>query len=350
MRGAPSSPQVKNRNAAGFGATFLLTVAGLLLLTLALTIWRDPFWILREAPPWTQAGLGESRLLDLEMRRVKPLQLARILPQTLLVGSSVVYRGLDPADLAGSSPSPVYNAGLSSLMAGELPVLAALALNVGSARRVVIGLDYYMFTALPPPPALRPELATATGRAEALLRMAFNSDAVANLLALSHRRTEPGAWRADGFKTTPDFDAGLTSRVAEAQDIAAMAYQPERLAGLSEALSMLRGLEVAVYLSPVSRPQLGLLGGGGRLPEFERWRADVAALVASHGLRFADLATDHPFDDFDPDKGSSRFWIDNVHFKPAVGRWVLARLASASVSRAVSPLPQQHTPTGGKPR
>jgi hypothetical protein len=349
MHGAQTCRHSRSRSAAGFGATFLASVAGLLLLTAALTIWRDPFWVLREAPPWTRAGLGESRLLDLEMRRVKPLQLARIRPETVLVGSSVVYRGLDPADLAPSAPHPVYNAGLSSLMAGELPALAALVRNVGSARRVVIGLDYYMFTSLPPPPALQPELATAAGRADALLRTVFNSGAVENLLSRPRRNTEPGSWRADGFKTTPDFDAALTMRIAAAQDIAAMAYRPERLAGLAEALSRLRGLEVELYLSPVSRPQLRLLDAGGRLPEFERWRADVAALVASHGLRLADLATDHPFDDFEPGKGSSRFWIDNVHFKPAVGNWVLARLA-ASASGAVAPLPQQHAPAGGKAR
>ena len=349
MHGAQSYRQTRSRSAAGFGATFLLTVAGLMLLTMALTIWRDPFWVLREAPPWTRAGLGESRLLDLEMRRVKPLQLARIRPQTLLVGSSVVYRGLDPAELAASAQHPVYNAGLSSLMAGELPVLAALARNVGSARRVVIGLDYYMFTSLPPPPPLRRELATAAGRAEALLRTVFNSDTIANLLSRARRHTEPGSWRADGFKTTPDFDAALTLRIAAAQDIAAMVYRPERLAGLAAALSQLSDLDVEVYLSPVSRPQLALLGEGGRLPEFGRWRADVAALVASHGLRLLDLATEHPFDDFEPGRGSSRFWIDNVHFKPEVGHWVLARLA-ASAADAVAPLPQQHAPARSKAR
>ena len=65
--------------------------------------------------------------------------------------------------------------------------------------------------------------------------------------------------------------------------------------------------------------------------------ADIAAVAARHGLTLHDLATGHPFDDFDPDKGSSRFWIDNVHFKPEVGRWVLAQLGLAS--GAVAPAP-----------
>lgn len=321
----------------GFAATFVGIVAGVLLLTAAATVWRDPFWVFREAPLWTREGAGASRLLDTQMRRVKPLQIANLRPGTLLVGSSVVYRGLDPRDLAPGLPQPAYNAGFSSLMAEELPMLAALARDVGSIRRVVIGLDYYMFTRLPPPPALRPELASRLGRAEMRLKLMFNSEAPENLQGAGQRRTEPGLWRGDGFKTTPDFDAALTRKIAASQDIAAMAYEPERLAALDAALNHLRRLDIALYLSPVSAAQLALLAQGGRRPEFERWRADVAAVAGRHGLTLYDLATGHPFDDFDPEKGSSRFWVDNVHFKPEVGRWVLAQLGLASGPVAPAP-------------
>lgn len=321
----------------GFAATFVGIVAGALLLTAAATLWRDPFWAFRAAPPWTRDGAGASRLLDTQMRRVKPLQIANLRPGTLLVGSSVVYRGLDPRDLAPGLPQPAYNAGIASLMADELPILAALARDVGSVGRVVIGLDYFTFTRFPPPPPLRPEVASGLGRAEMLLKLMFNSQAPENLRGAGQRRTEPGLWRGDGFKTTPDFDAELTRKVASGQEIAAMAYEPERLAAFDDALARLRGLDIALYLSPMSGAQLGLLAQGGRRPEFERWRADVAAVAARHGLTLHDLATGHPFDDFDPDKGSSRFWIDNVHFKPEVGRWVLARLGLASAPVAPAP-------------
>ena len=159
-------PDQRN-NARGFAATFVAVVAAVLLLTAAATLWCDPFWVFRAAPPWTRDGMGASRLLDTQMRRVKPLQIANLRPGTLLVGSSVVYRGLDPRDLAPGLPQPAYNAGFSSLMGEELPVLAALARDVDSIRRVVIGLDYFMFTRFPPPPPLRPELASRLGRAGA---------------------------------------------------------------------------------------------------------------------------------------------------------------------------------------
>ncbi|KRE16254.1 hypothetical protein ASE66_10940 [Bosea sp. Root483D1] len=338
MTAVPSSAVIDRPvRGRGFVVTFVAVVAGVLLLTAAATLWRDPFWVFRAAPPWTHDGAGASRLLDTQMRRVKPLQIANLRPGTLLVGSSVVYRGLDPRDLAPGLPRPVYNAGFSSLMAAELPVLAALARDVGSVRHVVIGLDYFMFTRLPPPPPLRPELASALGRTEMRLKLMFNSDTPENLRGGGQQRTEPGLWRGDGFKTTPDFNAALTRKVAAAQDIAAMVYEPERLAALDAALDRLRGLDIAIYLSPMNEVQLALLTEGGRLREFERWRTDIAAVTARHGLTLYDLTTGHPFDDFDPDRGSSRFWVDNVHFKPEVGRWVLAQLGLAS--GAVAPAP-----------
>lgn len=312
--------------AAGFAAVFAGTVVIALALVTGLTLWRDPFWVFRDAPPWTRDGLGASQLIDLEMRRVKPLQIARLRPGTVLVGSSVVYRGLDPSDLNAATPRPVYNAGLSSLMAAELPVMAALLRDVGSVRRVVIGLDYFMFTELPPPPALPADLASAAGRRGALLSAVLNSGALSNLTGRSSRRAEPGAWRGDGFKTTPDFDAALTRKVAASQNVGAMGYRPERLADLELAIKRLAAMDVVLYLSPMSGAQRGLLEQAGRGAELARWRADVVVLAGAHGLELQDFLSDHPFDDFDPARGSSHHWIDNMHFKPEVGRWVLARL------------------------
>lgn len=92
-----------------FAASFAATVVMILGLLAGLTLWRDPYWVFRDNPPWTRDGGGASRLLDVEMRLIKPLQIARLKPQTLLIGSSVVYRGLDPRDIsaqAGRSTMP----------------------------------------------------------------------------------------------------------------------------------------------------------------------------------------------------------------------------------------------------
>lgn len=311
--------------AGAFARVFAGTVALLLAGFLVTGIWRDPYWVFRDNPPWTHDGAGASRLLDVEMRLVKPLQIARLKPETVLIGSSVVYRGIDPRDAAGHA-GKIYNAGISALMARELPILAGLAVDVGSVRRFVIELDYYMFTAWPPPPAIAPKLATAAGRREALIATLLNPEVLDNLRGRQIRHTEPGIWHADGYKATPDFDAALTRKVTEAQNIVAMTYRPGDLAYLDRALDALRGRQVVLVLSPMSSAQRKLIRDGGREPELIAWRRDVASLAASRRVRLHDLVSDHPFDDFDPEKGSSRYWIDTLHFKPEVGRWLLGRI------------------------
>ena len=308
-----------------FAACFAATVALAVGLLAVLTLWRDPYWVFRDNPPWTRDGVGASRLLDVEMRLIKPLQIARLKPQTLLIGSSVVYRGIDPRD-ASAEAGQVYNAGFSALMARELPVLAALAVDVGSVRRVVIELDYFMFTAWPPPPPIDRKLATATGRREALVSVVLNPKAIDNLRGPRPLRTEPGLWHGDGYKATPDFDAALVGRISREQNIAAMTYRPDDLTYLERALDLLRGLEVAIVLSPMSAAQRQLVADGARARELAIWRQDIAALAARRGLPFHDFVSDHPFEDFDPGKASSRYWLDTLHFKPEVGRWLLGRI------------------------
>ena len=162
----------------------------------------------------------------------------------------MVYRGLDPRDVSVTA-GQVYNAGISALMARELPTLAALAVDVGSVRRVVIELDYFMFTAWPPPPPIDRKLATASGRREALVSVVLNPKAIDNLRGPRPLRTEPGLWHGDGYKATPDFDAELVGRITREQNIAAMAYRPDDLGHLERALDLLREREVTLVLSPM---------------------------------------------------------------------------------------------------
>jgi hypothetical protein len=115
----------------------------------------------------------------------------------------------------------------------------------------------------------------------------------------------------------------VTRRIASEQDFAAMPYRPETLAFLDDALARLGGLDTRVYLTPMNAAQLALASAAGRGHEIARWREDVKSLVARHGVPCHDLLTAHPFGAFDPDRGSSESWLDNLHFKPVLGRWVL---------------------------
>ncbi|MFL4993767.1 MAG: hypothetical protein ACJ8DV_21125, partial [Microvirga sp.] len=137
---------------------------------------------------------------------------------------------------------------------------------------------------------------------------------------------EPGVWHFDGHKTTPDYPAEVTERIAREQMFEAMRYRSETIEDLEAALRRLTHVDVRLYLSPMSRPQRMLAAGKGREAEIARWRSDVGATAQRLGIPFSDLVDCHSFDDFDSARGSSRFWLDNSHFKPEVGHWILGQI------------------------
>lgn len=309
----------------GFVRVWLIVALLALAAGAAVSVTVDPYWVFRDRPPWLAWTAGANRHLDLEMRRVKPLQLFGRPAETVLIGSSVVYRGLDPADVAGQG----YNFGLSSLMADELPAVAELAAARG-ARHVALGLDYFMFTSMPGPPRIGDGLASSLRRVEAYLQAALSLRALAGSRPSVIRDvTEGGFWRADGFKTTPDYAPDALRRIVAGQEADALAYRPETLRHLAAALEALKNHDVRLYLSPVSSAQLAILATAGRSAEWDAWRADVTALAARAGVRLHDLARTHPYAVFDPSGGSSTSWFDPLHFKPPVGSWVLRQIGLA---------------------
>lgn len=307
----------------GIAALILVAAVGLSLLF-------DPYWAFRTDPPWLKATNGANRLLDTDDRRAKPLQFVmRAQPDTVLIGSSVVYRGIDPDDLSPES-GRAFNFGLSALMSYELPTLARLIAAASAPRTVVIGLDYFAFTNFPVHVRVAPALDTGTGRmalvASSLLSWKGFSSARAGYLA---RTYEPGGWKPNGFRHTPDRSASATLEENRIQAAKLQGFDPALVPHLREALAALHGRRVILYLTPLSEAQRRLFAQKNLLDDWERWRDAMMATARTMNVPLHDLTRVPQFDDFDPAQGSSRYWYDNLHFKPAVGRWVLQRIGLA---------------------
>src|SRR5829696_3783460 len=257
-----------------FIRTFSFCAAVLILAGSALALLVDPFWIWWTEPPWLAWTGGRNRVLEVEMRRAKPLQLFARPASTVLIGDSMVQRGLRPADSA-TGPGRTFNLGLPALLAAELPTIARLVRARGS-KRVVIGLDYFMFTdVLKPPRAVDPALTDWRARSVARIKAVISLRAIVGSLMIG--RAYPGAWQYDGFKAMPDFPPAVTQRIARQQVF--RRYRSETLHQLAEALAALRYRDVRLYLSPMNRYALGAARAEGRVEEITRYRADIAALA-----------------------------------------------------------------------
>jgi hypothetical protein len=310
---------------------FALLFAGCAALAAAAavgwTLYFDVLWVFRTEPPWLARTGGANHMLDLEMRRAKALHILGRDARVVILGSSVLYRGVDPANARDGER--VYNAGISSLMSEELPVAARLITANQGAEHAVFGLDFFMFCDFPAaPPPLRPSLGTAVGRAEHVLgavlggRILLSSNIwrVAQVL-------ESGAWHRNGFRTSPDRPPDLTRKIDAEQDHGR--YIPAKLDHLDRALTILAPRRVTIYLSPMSRAAERRYEQLGVLPQLLQWRKDVAALASRRGVPLLDLSAAGEPELFDPQSGSSEFWFDNMHFKPVIGRRVLDSLGLA---------------------
>ena len=309
-----------------------LALAGIVLVLVlgavgARVVWFDAYWVFRREPPWLATTGGASRLLDRQMRRAKTLQAMTRPYATVLIGSSTTYSGLDPRDADLAPPGGIYNLGISGLLADELPIVASLAAARPGLRRAVLGLDYYMFARADRAVRLDRSLGTMIGRANALGGSLLGRYAIADSrLRAVARRAEPGAWTYDGFRLTPKLTPDLTRQNDTIRRQTTVPFRPAALADLGRALDILAGREVAIFLPPVSRAQRRVMADLGLAADLAVWRGVMAEFAASRGIRFVDLADLGADDPFDPDRGSTEAWLDNLHFTPVIGREVLETL------------------------
>lgn len=133
----------------------LVTVAALLAAIPAINILMDPLGYARVAG-WRPAFPSESEVsfsaggawpVPDGTREAKVLNVAYYRPQSVVFGSSTVWSHIDTGytPLRGPDGRPAYNFGLAGASMRELLGAFEHVANLGSAQRVVIGLEFYMF-------------------------------------------------------------------------------------------------------------------------------------------------------------------------------------------------------------
>jgi hypothetical protein len=310
----------------------LACAAGTLALGLALVVgrvvWFDAYWLFRETPPWIEATGGGNRLLDRQTRRAKVLQALVRDYRVALVGSSTVYHGLDPRDVSPELRGRVFNAGISAILADELPVVASVVASRSAVEQVVLGLDYYMFSRRGSPTMqLARSLQSPVGRWNTRLGSLFSEYALRDsFLERVAGSDDPGRWTREGFRITPPLPPELTMQNDATRRRTTAAYHPETLAWLERALSAFSDKSVTMYLAPVSEAQRRIMAEFDLLDDLARWRADVARVADARGIRFLDLADLGAPYPFDPSKGSTEVWLDNLHYTPVLGREIMERI------------------------
>lgn len=304
----------------------VLAICAAAMLAIALFVASvDPYWLWRERVAW-----GYNPALENRMRFAKSLQVLLRRPDVVLLGSSVVYRGIDPDDVRGTS---TYNLGIASLRIREAEAYVRYLLRWTRPQRIVLGVDYFAFDRLQRFEAgFDPALAEAGYLAKAGFGAFASAMALSDAWRLTRgkRADDDGSWHRNGYKSTrprtPEEIAQalqMTRQIFSKSDIAS-----SELAALERIIELARREKVALslFVPPYHRSWMEASDSARRSGlSFDEWLRELTALSTRHGVELWDFANANPLATAPVGEGS-RYYLDPSHFSPLVGRWILHRL------------------------
>ena len=316
-----------------------LVVAGAFAVIAAANLVVDPYgvWNMPAIAGFDATKPGER---DQELM-FKAAEIARRRPVNLFLGSSRVDYGFDPRHAPFAHDGASYNLGFAG---GNIDVVLAYYKDAlffqPAVRHVVIGLDFYTFSAHHEPPA--------TFAAERLERRWIDgADAAASLVSLdalldsgravgaSRRDPASRVYRTDGMAGGDDMrqrmaDEGLRHSfrwilqyfLNQRNRYLGFAPSPQALADFAEIvrLSRARGIDLTVVMPPEHAMLAEAIRLRGLWCAFWAWKAAIAALTPFWDFTGYNTITTEPLDD------RMRLYWDAAHFRPAVGDLVLDRM------------------------
>lgn len=301
-------------------AVMALLLSTLLTSTAIATVvlYIDPYSLWR-ARPISQ----DMSALDRKMRFAKALQIYTRPIKTAFLGSSTVYRGINPADLPESLGA--YNLGVSSLRATEVVSYINALVKFHRPDDVVIGLDYFMFDRGRQTEAgFDSAIDEPLHAAELLLQSILGKDAISDAVVVWKARnkpTEDGVWLGNGFKKTFSRTEKEVQRIRinTAKEYHAMVYDVALLSKIESAIDTMRasGIKAHLYFSPVHADFYRLISEAGQMEDYYKFKSDIFSMAKRLGVSI------HDFSDMQNSggklAGSNENWIDITHYQPSVG-------------------------------
>ena len=310
-------------------ATVLGTVAVLNLLL-------DPYWVWRESPIWTKAGLGYHPSLETRMRMVKALQVVTYQPDIVLLGSSRVQVGLDPAVF---TTARAYNLGITGLHMIEAEAYARHVINFTGAREIVFGLDFFAFNASQ---QTRPEFDSETGSIDALFRFVgialFGFDTLRESIGLMVNHSKVGQnlplnTRA-GFTHFPPRSPEAINRLSNV--MASRTYydfslSQEAYRALARTIRYAKenGIKIHLFVSPIHQEQFRLIERLGLLDKYREWEAVLMQIAEDHHVSVWNFPQVNSLADIDISGGGNGYYLDASHYSPIVGTAMLRDIGFA---------------------
>lgn len=316
--------------------TLIVSALAVLALAAAFNAWFDPFGVWRSYAE-TESKPNYLRMkpgIDNDPRFAKPLQVINLKPKTIIVGSSRVRDGMDPALLTGLAPAPIMNYGTAGMRATEGARFIRHAIDVADVRCIIWGLDFFGFNDR--------EMDEMGSDRFGVLQPHFRAHDMGRLLLawptldLSADMTDNKAiTRANGFNLAPATPAEAidASIMRNAVGFAKAPFLYGKFDSFSQhmqevesalAYATAKGVKVYLYTSPLHGMVIEAVFQAGADQAFLRWKREIASLARKYHIPLVDYMN---YSSITTTKGraAAEFFFDGAHFTPAVSRMILGQ-------------------------
>lgn len=290
---------------------------------------------------------------------VKPYLFRRIMPQTLILGSSKVEVGLDPASpMLPGDAGRVFNLGVLGASPAQIFTMFEEAVAAAPIHRGLVVLDLIEFMRVPEPAAAGEPpfrfLPDGEREREELLSALLSRDALrdAVLTLATQGRSYPTGLTADGLMLDGNFRRAAEAEGPAAlfdhkrpQSLRAFRKMRDRLAaapttpipdidGLRRmiALSRARHITLDIAIAPVHAEVLRIITLAGLWPRYEAAKRALADVIAAEAGETVPLWDFMGLDAFSTEPAGGRrgaedawFW-EPSHFRRTLGEKLLGTI------------------------
>jgi hypothetical protein len=331
--------------------TLFCATVGTLLLACLVNFKLDPFGVWHS---YAEAEKASPALrfrpgTDSDPRFAKPLQVLRLKPKTIIVGSSRVRDGMDPSILDGLAPAPIMNYGVAGMRAKEGARFIRHAIDVAGVSCVVWGLDFFGFNDL--------QMDEMGSDGFGILGDSMRAKDLARLLiawptALLSADVVKGTGSTlpNGFNLAPATppDQIIESIMRNAVGFAQVPFLYGKFASFEKhmeefeavlAYAQVKGVKVFLYTSPLHALVTEAIFLAGSENMFFAWKAKVAELARKYGAPLYDCME---YNQITASGGAeaAKYFFDGAHFTPLVSRMILSRFFPVSSERPAAFAPQ----------
>ncbi len=270
-------------------------------------------------------------------RLYKALDIIRIQPVTVLLGSSRTKQGLDPTHPALATDPPVYNLALNGPNVYEIRRYLEHAIaNQKNLKEVIFGVDFFMFNS-----SLMNQPSFSESRLEKrhitwqdAINSTFSIDTLyasrETIIDSINQPNKDDTYGENGFMPNRNLDNNQTEwRFNGGIKLYFELHSNYQLSKpyLSDFKKIVQlckehDIKLKVFISPSHATDLEAIRATGRWQILEQWKREIVKIVPVWDFYYYNSITTEPI------SNKMKNYADNSHYTPQIGNLVLDRILS----------------------